>query len=69
MFQILFQKGYFPVNIKSFKEFDIIYSMKTSPELFTKEQVITLMDEYEKKVNTAYDSIKYIYKYKYEHFI
>ncbi len=61
--KVMFQTGTFPVNIRSYDPNDLLYSIKTKPELYTKDNAIKLMDEYQKMLTKSYDEIKYNYKY------
>ena len=60
---IFFQTGEFPVNIRPFDTNGLIYSVKTEPEKYTKDKMITLMNEYEAALDTSYNNIKVVRTY------
>jgi len=61
--KIFFQEGYFPVNIRQFDASETLFSIKTEPEKYSKEDVITLMDDYEKMLEQSYATIKIKHHY------
>jgi len=65
---IIFQEGLFPVNVKKhdvkFAEF--LLSIKNTPENWTKEELNTLVDEYEERLNKSFDSRKFNYTFNQE---
>lgn len=61
--RIFFQDGVFPVNVRSLPEGDLLYSIKTNPGKYSKEDASKLMDEYERLMKESYDSIKVVYEY------
>ena len=46
--EVFFQDGYFPVNVRTIKDGDFLFDIKTNPQKYTKEDTVKLMDEYEK---------------------
>ena len=61
--KIFFQEGYFPVNILQVDSNYLLFNIKTHPELYSKDDVIKLMDEYEKMLTESYNNIKVKYEY------
>lgn len=62
---VLFQKGYFPVNIKS-EDATVhkkLFSIKTEPEKYSKEQLNIMFDVAEGELKTSYDSRKFTYQF------
>jgi predicted nucleotidyltransferase len=61
--KIFFQEGYFPVNITKVDIDGLLFRIKAHPGNYTKNNIIYLMDEYEKNLDESYNSIKVEYKY------
>jgi predicted nucleotidyltransferase len=61
----LFQKGYFPVNVKTENEemWKRLFSVKTEPEKYTKEQLNEMFDVAEENLKKSYDSRKFSYTF------
>ena len=60
---VFFKEGYFPVNIREVDKYNVLFSIKTHPEICNKEEAIKMMEEYETKLNEAYNDIQFIYHY------
>lgn len=62
---VLFQKGYFPVNVKTEDPAFCAWllGVKTSPENHTRENLNTEADVWELKLKQAYESRKYFYTF------
>lgn len=65
----LFEKGYFPVNMKKYDEtvHAFLMRVKTNPESYNKEQLNNLADHYETELKKAYDSRKFKYEFDREY--
>jgi len=61
--QTFFQKGYFPVNIRLVDISGRLMSIKTHPENYSKDDIILLMDDYEKWLERSYKDVKAKFKY------
>lgn len=63
----LFEKGYFPVNMKQYDTnvHTFLMRVKTQPEKFTVEQLNFLADNYEIELKKAYEDCKF--KYEFDH--
>jgi predicted nucleotidyltransferase len=61
--KIFFQSGIFPVNIRKYDLDDILFKIKTTPGIYNKEDILSLMDMYEKNLIESYNNIKVIYEY------
>jgi predicted nucleotidyltransferase len=64
----LFERGYFPVNIKTYSEsvHKFLMGVKTKPEDYTKEKLNELADQYEVELKKAYDNRGFEYEFDYE---
>lgn len=62
---VLFQKGYFPLNIKDADSnlHKKLFSIKTEPEKYSKDQLNTMFDIYEADLKNSYDNKKFTYKF------
>lgn len=63
--RILFEYGYFPVNIKNDNTnlFNLLYDIKYNPENYTKELLISLADTHRNQMLEAFNNIKYDFKF------
>ncbi len=63
--ETLFQKGYFPVNVKNENEtmWAWLMDVKTHPEYHTKEELNLEVDKWEDKLKLAYDNRKFNYQF------
>lgn len=63
--QTLFQKGYFPVNVKNENEevWAHLFSIKTEPEKYTKEGLNAMFDQADKDLIISYESRKFQFKF------
>ena len=61
--EVFFQDGYFPVNVRTIKDGDFLFDIKTNPQKYTKEDTVKLMDEYEKRLDASYNKIQVIHSY------
>jgi predicted nucleotidyltransferase len=61
--KVFFSEGHFPVNITSVDSSGLLRDVKCYPEKFTKDDVVKLMDEYEKMLEKAYESTTVKRKY------
>lgn len=61
----LFQKGYFPVNVKNYDSelHTFLMDVKTKPEKYTKEQLNEITDKYEAQMKVAYENRKFSYTF------
>lgn len=59
--RVFFQDGYFPVNVRSMD--GLLFDIKTNPQKYSKDDVIKLMNDYEKSLEASYNTIKIEYKY------
>jgi hypothetical protein len=61
----LFEKGYFPVNMKKHDEtvHAFLLRVKTHPESYNKEQLNNLADHYEIELKKAYENRNYSYTF------
>ena len=62
--QVFFQEGWFPVNVRTLDVSGTLFGIKTQPQNYSKDDVIKLMDEYEKSLDQSFESIKVTHKYK-----
>ena len=60
---VFFQEGYFPVNVNTIDTRGLLFDIKTHPEKYSKDVIISLMSEYEKIIDESYSTIKVKYKY------
>jgi hypothetical protein len=58
---VLFQKGYFPVNVKNEDEnfYNKLFSIKTEPEKYSNEQLNKMFDDCDVELKNSYDSKKF----------
>ena len=63
--QVLFGKGYFPINIKeeNVEVWAHLFSIKTEPEKYTKAGLNVMFDEADMALSAAYDARKYTYAF------
>jgi hypothetical protein len=63
----LFEKGYFPVNMKQYDTnvHSFLMLVKTQPETYTVEHLNFLADNYEIELKKAYEDCKF--KYEFDH--
>ena len=61
----LFEKGYFPVNMKKYDEnvHAFLMRVKTKPESYSKEQLNNAADHYEAQLKLMYDNRKFKYEF------
>lgn len=60
---IFFHDGYFPVNVRSFQEGILLFDIKSNPQNYNKEKATKLMDEYEKRLDVAFNQTKIVKTY------
>ena len=65
----LFEKGYFPVNMKKYDKnvHAFLMRVKTKPESYSKEQLNNAADHYEAQLKLMYDDRKFKYKFDSEY--
>jgi predicted nucleotidyltransferase len=61
----LFEKGYFPVNMKKYDEniYTFLMRVKTKPESYNREQLNNLADYYEAQLKRMYEERKFKYEF------
>lgn len=61
----LFEKGYFPVNMKEYDEnvHNFLMRVKTKPESYSKEQLNNAADHYEAQLKMMYENRKFTYTF------
>jgi predicted nucleotidyltransferase len=62
---VLFEKGYFPVNMKKYDEnvHAFLMRVKTKPESYSKEQLNNFADHYEAQLKLMYENRKFKYTF------
>jgi len=61
--EAFFQEGFFPVDIRERDEKDLLFSIKTRPGDYSKDDAVKFMDEAEKRLNKSYEQIKIVYRF------